>query len=128
MIYRPWKNNPDNPMGLPGDYPDEARMDYKDGEVIPEGFIVATEEEYKKAIADNVAAAKAAIATYRQSIASNESSKLDAFKQLFQDGREIERNWATATNAQKLELARINFRILWLARTSLAELVKPEAS
>lgn len=55
-------------------------------------------------------------------------TRLDSFKQLFQDGRAIESNWATATNAQKLELGRINFRILWMARTSLAELIKPEAS
>lgn len=55
-------------------------------------------------------------------------TRMAAFKQLFQDGRAIESNWASATNAQKLELGRINFRILWLARTSLAESVKPEAS
>jgi len=128
IIYRPWKNNPDNPMGLPGEYPDEAIPNYKEGDRVPEGFVVSTEEEYKKAIADNVEAAKAAIANYRQSVKSSEENKLTAFKQLFQDGRAIESNWASATNAQKLELARITFRILWLARTSLAESVRPEAS
>ena len=115
-------------MGLPGDYPDEAIVDYKDGDKIPAGYILATKEEYEKAIADNVVAAKEAITTFRRSASDTDRNKLDAFKQLFADGREIERNWATATNAQKLELARINFRILWLARTSLAELIKPEAS
>lgn len=116
-----------NPLGFPGDYP-ANRKSIDDAVEVPAGWIVVTEEEYRTRIETHYAAVAAINESVKANAETDERNRLTAFRQLFQDGRAIESNWATATNAQKLELGRINFRILWLARTSLAELVKPEAS
>lgn len=117
-----------NPLGFPGDYPFNVYPDWPDKDPIPDGYIEVTKEEWERRISEHKEAASTIIESKLATDQAAERTKLDAFKQLFADGREIDRNWSSATNAQKLELSRINFRILWLARTSLAELVKPEAS
>lgn len=117
-----------NPLGFPGEFPVNAYPEWPDKDPLPSGYIQVTKEEWERRITENGAAVQSIIDAQRSTERAAERNKLDAFKQLFQDGRAIESNWSGATNAQKLELARINFRILWLARTSLAELVKPEAS
>jgi hypothetical protein len=96
--------------------------------LIDRGFILMTEAEWETHLATFKAEYQAWELLQSTTKETGERTRMDAFKQLLQDGRAIDQNWAGATNAQKLELGRINFRILWLARTSLAELVKPEAS
>lgn len=117
-----------NPLGFPVDYPLNAYPEWPDKDPLPAGYIQVTKEEWERRITENRALVQSIIDAQRSTEQTAERNKMDAFKQLFQDGRAIESNWATATNAQKLELGRINFRILWLARTSLVELVKPEVS
>jgi hypothetical protein len=116
-----------NPLGFPGDYPAERKL-VDDSYVLNPGEIEVTEEDYRRRIethyqtvSDLTDAAEAAKLT-------SERNRLSAFKQLFQDGRAIDQNWASATAAQKAELARICFRILWGARSSLVEIVKPDES
>lgn len=126
IIILPYSSTP-NPLGFPGEYPAERRL-VEDAAEVPAGWIVVTEEEYRTRIDTHYATVAAINEAVNATAETDERNRLTAFKQLFQDGRAIESNWASATNAQKLELGRINFRILWLARTSLAELIKPEAS
>lgn len=126
LIILPYSATP-NPLGFPGEYPAE-RKQVDDAAEVPAGWLVVTEEEYRTRIETHYAAVAAINEAAKATAETDERNRLTVFKQLFQDGREIERNWSSATNAQKLELGRINFRILWLARTSLAEFVKPEAS
>lgn len=117
-----------NPLGFPGEYPVNAYPQWPDLDPLPSGYIQVTKEEWERRINDNRDSVQAILDAQKTSEQTAERSRINAFKQLFQDGRAIESNWATATNAQKFELGRINFRILWLARTTLAELIKPEAS
>ncbi len=126
IIILPYSATP-NPLGFPGEYPSERKR-IEDADAIPANWIEVTEEEYTRRIETHYATVAAIQATAEAASRTDERNRITAFKQLFQDGRAIESNWAAATNAQKLELGRINFRILWLARTSLAELIKPDAS
>lgn len=126
LIILPYSATP-NPLGFPGDYPAERRL-VDDAAEVPAGWIVVTEEEYRTRIDTHYAAVAAINEAAKATEETDERNRLTAFKQLLQDGRAIDQNWASATNAQKIELGRISFRILWMARTSLAELVKPEAA
>ncbi len=116
-----------NPLGYPGDYPAQRRR-IEDIDPIPVGWIEATDVEIQLRIDTHYAAVAAINAAAEAAAGAAERNKMDAFKQLFQDGRAIDQSWGSATAAQKVELARITFRILWLARTSLADSIKPEAS
>lgn len=53
-------------------------------------------------------------------------AKLDALKRLFDDCEAIDDNWATATNAQKFELAQKTFRILRKQRRQILDQYRPE--
>jgi hypothetical protein len=127
IIILPYSATP-NPLGLPGEYPVNAYPEWPDKDPLPSGYIEVTKEEWERRISQNRSAVQAIIDAQRTTEATAERNKLDAFRQLFQEGRSIDQNWATATNAQKLELGRLAFRILWLARSSLAEIIKPDAS
>lgn len=99
-----------------------------DQSLIDRGFILMTNAEWETHLStfrDEYKSWELLQSTTKE---TSERTRMDAFKQLFQDGRAIDQNWAGATAAQKAELARICFRILWLARTSLADVVKPEAA
>lgn len=126
IIILPYSATP-NPLGFPGDYPAE-RSRIEDAAVVPANWIEVTEQEYTRRIETHYQTVASIQAAAEAASQTDERNRLTAFKQLFQDGRAIDQNWASATAAQKAELARICFRILWGARTSLAELVKPEES
>ena len=126
IIILPYSATP-NPIGFPGDYPAERRR-IEDADQIPANWIEVTEQEYTSRIETHYQTVANLTAAAEASVKTDERNRMIAFKQLFQDGRAIDQNWASATAAQKSELARICFRILWGARTSLADLVKPEAS
>ncbi len=53
-------------------------------------------------------------------------AKLDALKRLFDDCEAIDDNWATATNAQKFDLAQKTFRILSKQRRQILDQYRPE--
>lgn len=116
-----------NPIGFPGEYPAE-RKQIDDKDTVPSGWIEVTEEDYRRRIETNYKTVSDLTAAAEASKLSSEQNRLTAFKQLFQDGRVIHQNWATATAGQKAELARICFGILWGARSSLAEIIKPDES
>lgn len=116
-----------NPLGFPGEYPVERRH-IEDKETIPAGWIEVTEEDYRRRIETHYQTVADLTAAAETSKLSTERNRIAAFKQLFQDGRAIDQNWASATAGQRAELARICFRILWGARSSLAEIIKPDES
>jgi hypothetical protein len=116
-----------NPLGFPGEYPADRRR-IEDAEAIPANWIEVTEQEYTRRIETHYQTVSYLTAAAEATAQTADRNRLTAFKQLFQDGRVIDQNWASATAAQKAELSRICFRILWVARTSLAELVKPDES
>ena len=126
IIILPYSATP-NPRGFPGEYPAE-RKEIDDKDTVPDGWIEVTEEEYTRRIETHYQTVATITEAAESAAKTDDRNRLTAFKQLFQDGRAIDQNWASATAAQKAELARICFRILWGARTSMAELVKPEAS
>jgi hypothetical protein len=115
----------DNPLGLPEDYPAYTKP-LVGGEKIDPPWIVMEDAALKgliQSMYDQVALIYKARADAEK---ASEQSKLDALKRLFDDCEAIDDNWATATNAQKFELAQKTFRILRRQRRQILDQYRPE--
>lgn len=103
--------NTDNPRGFPGDYPAQT-YPLKDGESVKSPWVEMDEEqlaELRRSFSTQVASVEKAA---RDADKDAENAKLDALKRLFDETEVIDDAWATATNAQKFDLARNTFKIL----------------
>jgi hypothetical protein len=112
IIYRPWGTDPsENPKGFPADYPRDSR-EVDDKTVAPEGWISVTHEEYRNLVSSSYAEVDEINSRLERESKDADAQRLDALKRLFDEAEAIDDAWATATNAQKFDLARNTFKIL----------------
>lgn len=112
IIYRAWGSDPVyNPKGFPPNYPRDSR-EVDDKTDPPEGWISVTHEQYKEIVSAYYADVSDINSRLEREAADAESTKLDALKRLFDESEVIDDAWASATNAQKFDLARNTFKIL----------------
>ena len=109
VIYIPYGVG--NAEGFPADYPRESRR-IDDKDVVPDGWIKITEEEYTRLVQSSYAEVAALNAAKEQTARETDREKIRTMRQLFDDCDAIDNDWANATNAQKFELARKTFKIL----------------
>lgn len=126
LIYIPWGSDQSkNPMGYPSEYPRESkRIDNKDQ--VPIGWIEISEKSYKILVQSLYANVDAINSQFESSEKDSNTTKLDALKRLFDDCEAIDNAWATATNAQKFDLAQKTFRILRKQRRQILDQYRPE--
>jgi len=103
--------NTDNPRGFPGEYPAQT-YPLRDGESVKAPWVEMDEAQLEELKQSFVAEVETIAQTSRDSERRSESDKLDALKRLFDEAEAIDDAWATATNAQKFDLARNTFKIL----------------
>ncbi len=109
------KNAQSNPEGIPGEWYIDARE--FSGEKLPEelssiGYVLMSAEDFEKRLSDYKVAFDEWNAAKRSDRDASDAQKLDALKRLFDEAEVIDDAWATATNAQKFDLARNTFKIL----------------
>lgn len=117
--------NTENPLAFPGDYPAQTYPlgggeSVKGPWVEMDDFQIAELKERLYPQVESIVVAK------RDSDKRAESDKLDALKRLFDDCEAIDDTWATATNAQKFELAQKTFRILRRQKRAILDQYRPE--
>jgi uncharacterized protein YjgD (DUF1641 family) len=101
----------DNPRGFPGEYPAQT-YPLRDGESVKAPWVEMDEAQLEELKQSLVAEVETIAQASRDSEKRSESDKLDALKRLFDEAEVIDDAWATATNAQKFDLARNTFKIL----------------
>ncbi len=126
LIYKPWGSDvKENTLGFPPDYPRESTH-VGDDDQIPNGWLEISELEYKALVESGYAQVASINAQNEAAEKSSNTTKLDALKRLFDDYEAIDDQWATATNAQKFELAQKTFRILRRQKRAILDQYRPE--
>lgn len=120
-----WGSVASNPFGFPADYPAEM-MELPDGSKIDPPWVEMSKEQYEALSLKSREIAKSLIEQKKSESATSDAQKLDALKRLFDDCEAIDDNWATATNAQKFDLAQKTFRILRKQRRQILDQYRPE--
>jgi len=115
----------DNPLGIPGEYPAVTKP-LKDGEKVEAPWVEMGDSELQELIRLMSPQVDAIFKARADSEKASEHSKLDALKRLFDDCEAIDDAWASATNAQKFELAQKTFRILRKQRRQILDQYRPE--
>lgn len=114
----------ENPLGFPDDYPKEAIESESKDPGPP--WVKMTRSEYDALIVKNREIARSIIEQSNVVKEADDSAKLDALKRLFDEAEAIDDSWASATNAQKFELAQKTFRILRRQKRAILDQYRPE--
>lgn len=113
----------DNPFGFPDDYPAESMESNKDP---GPPWVQMERQEYESLVLKSRDIARTLVEQKVSEKNSSDAQKLDALKRLFDDCEAIDDTWATATNAQKFDLAQKTFRILRRQRKAILDQYRPE--
>ncbi len=114
----------ENPLGFPSDYPKEAIESELKNPGAP--WVKMDRSEYEALITKNREIARSIIEQSKQDKDSSDTQKIDALKRLFDDCEAIDDAWATATNAQKFDLAQKTFKILRRQKRTIIDQYRPE--
>lgn len=114
----------ENPLGLPSDYPKEAIESESKDPGAP--WVKMERSEYEALITKNREIARSIIEQSKQDKDSSDTQKIDVLKRLFDEAEAIDDAWATATRAQKDDLARNTFKILRRQKRSILDQYRPE--
>lgn len=123
------KNAQSNPEGIPGEWYIDARG--FSGENLPEelssiGYVLMSAEDFEKRLSNYKVVFDEWNAARRNDRDAVSTQKLDALKRLFDDCEAIDDAWATATNAQKFDLAQKTFKILRRQKRTIIDQYRPE--
>lgn len=118
-----------NPLGLPGDYPLETKI-IGDKDPVPDGWIVVTEEEYRRRLETHYETVAQITAADELTKSTENRSKLSALENHFEAiaGLVAKKDANTDTNADALAVAWRSARALLGIRRVLIELARNNQS
>lgn len=123
IIYIPYGVG--NAEGFPADYPRESRQ-IDDKDPVPDGWIKTTEDEYTRLVQSSYAEVAAVNSAKEETVRATNRAKVQSMRQLFTDCKAIDDGWASATLAQKAELARNVYKILNRVQGAIVDLARAD--